>query len=115
MDPPPSPSPSRGEGRRGWQEGRMAKRYFFLFGFVALSFISLSCAGPGRLETDFGTSSKLMKVNQVWNPEAEKNIEPVTGFDGKAAQANIEKFRKDFEKPAPPTPYTLSIGISGKK
>jgi hypothetical protein len=93
----------------------MAKRYFFLFGFVALSFISLSCAGPSRLEMDFGTSFKLSKFNQTLNPEAEKNIDPVTGFDGKAAQANIERYRKDFEKPAPPTPYTLSIGISGKK
>jgi len=96
-------------------EERMGKRSFFLIGFAALFFIGVGCAGPSRLETDFGTSVKLAKSSQILNPEAEKNIEPVTGFDGKAAQANIEKYRKDFEKPAPPTPSTLSIGISGKK
>ncbi len=107
--------PSRGEGRREWQEVQMIKKHFLLIGFSVLLLISLGCAGPSRLETDFGTSSKLMKVNQTWNPEAEENIEPVSGFDGKAAQANIERYRKDFEKPAPPIPYTLSIGLSGKK
>lgn len=96
-------------------EEQMLRKYLVVIGFLPVFLILQNCAGPGRLETDFGTSSKLMKVNQVWDPEAEKNIEPVTGFDGKAAQANIEKFRKDFEKPAPPTPYTLSIGISGNK
>jgi hypothetical protein len=62
---------------------------------------------------DYGTSSKLSKVNQIHDPEAEKNVEPVYGLDGKAAQANTEKYLKDFEKPAPPVPSTLTIGISG--
>ncbi len=77
----------------------------------------MSCAGPGRLETDFGNSSKLSKVNQIYDPEAEKNIEAVVGLDGKAAQANTEKYRKDFEKPSPPVPSAFTIGISssGKK
>jgi len=82
---------------------------------MTLLFLLMSCAGPGRLEVDFGTSSKLSKINQIYDPEAEKNIEPVGGLDGKAAQATTEKYRKDFEKAAPPAPYTLSIGISGKK
>jgi hypothetical protein len=96
-------------------EEQMGKRYFLFIGLVTLALILLGCAGPDRLETDYGTSFKLLKLNQILNPDAEKNSEPVAGLDGKAAQANIEKFRKDFEKPAPPTPYSLSIGISGKK
>ena len=92
----------------------MGKRSFFLIGFVALFFISVGCAGPSRLEMDFGTSFKLTQSNQILNPEAEKNIEPVTGFDGRAAQAAIEKYRKDFEKPAPAAPFMLSIGTTGK-
>jgi len=96
-------------------EEQMLRKYFLIIGFLAMVLMLLGCAGPSRLEMDFGTSSKLMKVNQTWNPDAEKNTEPVTGLDGKAAQASIEKYRTDFEKPAPPAPYTLSIGISGKK
>ena len=93
----------------------MVTKHFLFIGFLILLFISLGCAGPSRLEMDFGTSSKLMKVNQTWNPEAEENIEPVSGFDGKAAQANIERYRKDFEKAVPLIPSTLSTGVSGKK
>jgi hypothetical protein len=92
----------------------MLRKYLFIVGFLTMVLILMGCAAPSRLEMDFGTSSKLMKVNQVWNPEAEKNIEPVSGFDGNAAQATLERYRKDFEKPAPPVPYTLSIGVSGK-
>jgi hypothetical protein len=67
------------------------------------------------LETDFGTSTRLLKINQIENPEAEKNLDPVYGFDGRAAQANTEKYREDFEKSPPPVPSTLTIGISGQK
>ena len=59
---------------------------------------------------DYGTSFNLMKFNQIANPEAEKNLEPVTGFDGQAAKATLDKYRKDFEKPAEAPAYTLSIG-----
>jgi hypothetical protein len=71
--------------------------------------------GPSRLEKDFGTSFKLHKVNQIADPDAEKNLEPVTGFDGKAAQATLEKYREGFEKPAPPIPYVLGFGSMGSR
>lgn len=86
----------------------------------AFSLLSIGCAGlnqervtlspPSRLEMDYGTSFNLMKFNQIANPEAEKNLEPVTGFDGQAAKATLDKYRKDFEKPAEAPAYTLSIG-----
>jgi hypothetical protein len=92
----------------------MIKRCLILFGWIALLFLLMSCAAS-RLESDFGTSSRLLKVNQIEDPEAEKNIEPVLGLDGKASQANMEKYRGDFEKSPPPVSSTLTIGISGKK
>jgi len=92
----------------------MIRRWLILSGWIALFFLLMSCAAT-RLETDFGTSSRLLKTNQIHNPEAEKNIEPVLGLDGKASQANIEKYREDFEKPPAPVSSTLTIGISGKK
>ena len=85
-----------------------------LSGWIALLFLLMSCA-TSRLETDFGTSSRLSKINQIHNPEAEKNVEPVYGLDGRAAQANTERYWEDFEKSPPPVPSTLTIGISGNK
>jgi hypothetical protein len=92
----------------------MIKRCLILSGWIALLFLLTSCA-TNRLEMDFGSSTRLLKINQIHNPEAEKNVDPVYGMDGEAAQANTEKYREDFEKSSPPVPSTLTIGISGKK
>jgi len=91
----------------------MTKRSCILIGLGAIFLISAGCASiPSRLEMDYGTSFKLAKFNQILDPEAEKNLEPVTGFDGGAAQATIGRYRKGFEeKPVAPT-FTLSIGTA---
>ena len=96
------------------------KKQCILMLLLAFALLSLGCAGPNqdrmslsppsRLEMDYGTSFNLMKFNQIANPEAEKNLEPVIGFDGQAAKATLDKYRKDFEKPAEPPAYTLNIG-----
>jgi hypothetical protein len=101
------------------------KRLCILMLLIAFCLLSIGCAGldrekvtldpPTRLEMDYGTSFNLMKFNQIANPEAEKNLEPVTGFDGQAAKATLDKYRKDFEKPAAAPAYTLSIGTELKK
>lgn len=82
-------------------------------GLMTVSFALLGCSTlPTALERDYGTSFKLSKFNQILNPEAEKNLEPVTGFDGVSAQGAIEKYHKGFkEKEAAPTyVFTLSTG-----
>lgn len=91
----------------------MIKKCFALIGLVALFAFAAGCAGPTRLEMDYGTSFKLAKFNQILNPEAEKNLEPVTGFDGGAAKATMDRYQKDFEKPTPPPTYVLSVGSIG--
>lgn len=53
------------------------------------------CA-PTKVEMDYGTSHKLAKYNQILNPEAEKNLKPVEGMDGKAANAAMEEYHKGF-------------------
>jgi len=100
-------------------------RQCILMMLLGLSLLCTGCAGPNRdraslsppsrLEMDYGTSFNLMKFNQIANPEAEKNLEPVTGFDGQAATATLDKYRKDFEKPAAAPAYTLSIGTETMK
>jgi len=94
----------------------MTRKPILLIGFVTLFIIMAGCAKPlSRVETDYGHSSDLAKTNQTLNPESSKNLEPVTGMDGEAAQAVTERYREDFEKPSPAVPYTLTIGTIGKK
>jgi len=54
---------------------------------------------PTDLALAFGKAYRAAISNQTMNPDAWKNLSPVTGLDGKAAQASIEKYRKSFEQP----------------
>ena len=93
----------------------MIKKIMLVMGGVTLCFVFLGCSGLSRLERDYGRSFHSVKSNQILNPEADKNIEPVTGLDGQAAEASVEKYRKEFEKPAPPTSFVLGLGGVGIK
>jgi hypothetical protein len=80
-------------------------------GLLALTVWATGCAGPSRLEMDYGTSCKLARFNQTYDLQAGKNLDPVTGMDGGAAKYITDKYRKDFEKPAASTSnYIFSIG-----
>ncbi len=89
-------------------------RKLFLLLMIAAWIVILAGCAQSRLERDYGTSHKLAIYNQTLNPEAEKNLAPVEGLDGKAAQANVDKYDKSFEKTPPAPTYTFSIGTTGK-
>ena len=88
----------------------MKSRLFFVIGSFTFFVILLGCAGPGRVETDYGTSFKLQRFNQTLDMEAEKNLEPVEGFDGEAAKRTMERYEKGFETPPPQPSFTFGIG-----
>jgi hypothetical protein len=72
--------------------------------------LTIGCA-KSRLEMDHGTSYNLQKFNQTLNADAEKNLAPVTGMNGQAAQYSVEKYQKGFEKPSETaTTYQISVG-----
>ena len=88
------------------------KRYFVIIGVIAMFCIAAGCAQPlTRLEMDYGTSYKLAKFNQIMYPEAEKNLAPVTGLGGRAAQATMDRYWKDFGKAAPEAPAAMPASI----
>jgi hypothetical protein len=71
------------------------------------SMLLAGCAEVSRVEMDYGTSFKLSKFNQTLNPDAEKNLDPVVGLDGKAVDKIMERYHKEFEKPAPAAPSLM--------
>lgn len=92
----------------------MIKKTCLCIGLISVFLIFTGCAGPSRVEMDYGTSYKLARFNQTLDPDAEKNLDPVTGFDGEAAKAVTERYRKDFAKePQKPT-YIIEMGSMGK-
>jgi len=82
-----------------FEEVPMRRAVLYILSTTFAIFLISACAGPSRLDKDYGKSTKQALSSQVLHPEAEENLEPVTGLDGKAAQASIEKYRKTFEQP----------------
>lgn len=80
---------------------------------LALTLLITGC-GMTRLERDFGTSHKLARFNQTLNPEAEKNLAPVVGMSGQAAQHVVEKYNREFEKVTVAPVYSINIGNLGR-
>jgi len=90
------------------------KNKIIVLACVCLSLLVTVGCGPTRVEMDYGTSYQLQKFNQTLNPEAERNLEPVAGISGAAAQGNVDKYEKGFEKESACSPtYQFSIGSMG--
>ena len=89
------------------------RNIIYIVALAVTAMVFTGCATePSRVEMDYGTSFKLAKYNQTLNPHAEKNLEPVTGIDGKAGDKIVEKYQKSFERPLPTAP-TFSITVPG--
>jgi hypothetical protein len=83
-----------------------------VFACVGIGVMMLAgCAvGPTRLEADYGNSVSIATSSQILDPAAQQNLAPVYGFDGKAAEATLDRYRSTFEKAAPPPTFVIPIG-----
>ena len=88
----------------------MGRKCFVLIGLIVMSNLLAGCA-VYRTEKDYGNSFRLAKLNQTLNPEAEKNLNPVYGFDGQTAQKVIGAYRKDFETRYAPPRFPLGVTL----
>ncbi len=68
--------------------------------YIGVVLIVLFAAGChyGALTKDYGKSYDMAKYGQILNPQASKNLEPVTGLSGRAAEANMQKYIKSFSQ-----------------
>ena len=99
------------------------KSHMSIFALLSLFVIALvaGCAGnlpePERfriLDDNWGKSFESAKNNQILNPEAGENLEPVTGLDGQAADENVEEYREGFRAQPAEEVINLNLGtISG--
>jgi hypothetical protein len=84
----------------------MLRILFAGIAIVGLLVVSMSCANnaslmtpaESRLGENWGRSVESAKYNQTLNPDAGKNLDPVTGLDGQAADAGIQQYRKSFSQ-----------------
>jgi hypothetical protein len=89
------------------------RRILFLFSCVAAAIILMSGCAASRLDADFGTSYKLAKINQIMNPNEEKNLAPVYGIEGTVAEIVMDNYKAGFKEKAPAANYIFSVGGVG--
>jgi hypothetical protein len=75
----------------------MRKRYYTTV-VVLMLLVTTGCAHYGALEEDYGKSYRAALDGQTLNPAASKNLEPVTGLNGKAMEAVMNKYIESFSK-----------------
>lgn len=79
-----------------------------------------ACATPSMVADNWGTAYYAQKQSQMVNPDASKNLEPVTGLHGQAAEAALGQYVKSFTGKAGQTTGsqrmgTLGFGIYGQQ
>lgn len=81
---------------------------------VALLLLAVAgCASQSpNLDSHFGEAVNLVKAQQMINPDAWRNADPVTGIDGKAGKSAYDQYQKSYRTPEPPT-NAFTIGIGG--
>ncbi len=96
----------------------MLTRCLILIGLIVALAVPSGCGGilPAQKETmldkNWGSSFESAKQNQILNPEAEKNLEPVVGMDGQAAEGSLGEYRKGFTKQASEKKPGMSLAIT---
>lgn len=58
--------------------------------------LAAGCNHYGAIENNFGKSYEMAKQGQILNPDASKNLKPVTGLGGKASEAAAKKYADSF-------------------
>lgn len=87
----------------------MGTRCLIIVGLIAALSVFSGC-GATLLDKNWGRSLESAKSNQILNPEAGKNLEPVVGLDGQAAEITLGTYREGFERQAEERAYNLNLG-----
>jgi hypothetical protein len=87
----------------------MGARCLIAIGLIVALSVFSGC-GATMLDKNWGKSFESAKSNQILNPEAGKNLEPVVGLDGQAAERGLETYRKSFQQKESEKAYNLNLG-----
>lgn len=74
-----------------------------------ISFVFAAC-GHDTLKKNWGSAYESAKQNQTANPDASKNLEPVVGLDGIAAEKAMEGYQQGCGDQQKETTYNLRLG-----
>lgn len=72
----------------------------------------VGCVSPTPvLDNNFGKAVNAAKAQQIINPDASLNTDPVAGVDGQAADSAMSRYHRSFAQPvATPNVFTIGVG-----
>jgi hypothetical protein len=91
--------------------GKMRKKYYTAVVVLILLFTA-GCSHYGALNEDFGKSYQAALYGQILNPGASKNLGPVTGLPGNAADGTMKKYTDSFAPKEGSSPKVSSTPAS---
>lgn len=77
--------------------------------FTSATLVGCATNTP-MLDEHFGEAVNAAKAQQIINPDAPLNADPVAGVDGQAANAAVDRYHKSFVQP-PATTNVFNIGV----
>jgi hypothetical protein len=80
---------------------------------IASMGVMLGACAPTTISPNWGVAYQNARVNQIFNPDAGEQLDPVVGQDGKANAIAMDAYRKTFE--SPDAKFDKSIVSSGVK
>jgi len=85
---------------------------FMLAASLVSTMLTAGCAATTpNLDQKFGEALNIAKAQQIINPDASQNTNPVYGVDGQAANAAINRYHRSYERPpAQPNVFTIGVG-----
>ena len=82
----------------------MLRKCLQIAGIIAAASLIFSCSGTtisergSMLDRSWGRSFETARYNQILNPDADKNLEPVLNLDGPAAEHTVDKYNESFKE-----------------
>jgi hypothetical protein len=86
----------------------LTTRSFVIAFLITLLFIT-GCT-QSTLNTNWGSSFEESRVNQIANPGASENLDPVVDLDGEMAERSMESYRQGSDGKKKSTTYNLRLG-----
>ena len=81
-----------------------------------LALLATGCADMPKNDhgAPLGASVSLTMAQQVLDPAAGMNRDPVSGMDGQAAKSAYDHYQKTYRAPEP-QPNVFTIGVGGRR
>lgn len=80
-------------------------------GMLAVVVLAGCASTTPRMDEKFGEAVNKAKAQQIINPDASQNADPVAGIDGEAAKSSIDNYHRVYKSPSAATTGSVSGGV----